>query len=344
MTTPARLAEAEEVSIAFQVALSQLGTEAVLDALALWQEVPVNNVDTTAARWLDRVVDLILFRRRQSRALGLGYYRLIRALRTGSTIADPYAVPKSVTLAALRAEFAALVAEQLQRDPGDISGEGDDEEVPVEELPDLTERLDETERAARAEAEEVLKALGTDNLGKKLKKVKDDQPAKDADTERDTAHDEAGSRQAAAAARIAMNGARSAVWESSQKDRKVLGWARVSETGSPCGWCGMLISRGAVYRSKNSATTKDGAVSNFGDGDKYHDNCKCYAEPMFSTQQYDLDPRFDLNRELEQLWADKIKGKYSGNDALNAFRTLLRHRYKAQAQEAGASTNTAQEA
>ena len=338
MTTEARQAEATEASVAYQVALTQIGVETTLDALALWQEVPTNNVGATAERWLDRAVRLILFRRRQSRALALAYYRLARALRTGSTIIDPLKPePEVVTLAMLRAEFAALVAEAMQRDPGDISGEGDDERIPAEELPGLPEALEAEEVAAQAEAEDNLVNLGTRNLSKKLAKVSDEQPAKDADTARDQAHDEAGSRQAAAATRIAMNGGRGTSWEASQRDRKAIGWVRVSSTNNPCGFCGMLISRAVFYRSKNSAESTDGAVANFGDGNKYHDNCKCYAEPVFSMSQFDNDPRFDLNRELRQLWADKIEGKYSGNDALNAFRTLLRERGKsleAQAQAA----------
>lgn len=55
-------------------------------------------------------------RRARSRDLAMAYYRLVRALRTGTTIADPRRPePRYVTLDMLRREFAALAAAMTRR-------------------------------------------------------------------------------------------------------------------------------------------------------------------------------------------------------------------------------------
>lgn len=66
------------------------------------------------------------------------------------------------------------------------------------------------------------------------------------------------------------NFARDTITESTFRDPKALGWMRI---GSPnCGFCAMLISRGAVY-SKRSARFAS------------HDNCDCQAVPAFDKSQ-----------------------------------------------------------
>lgn len=321
MTTPARQAETQEASAAFHVALTALGAETALDALAMWQDVPPASAEKVASRWLQKAIELVMFRRRQSWALALAYYRLVRALQTGTTIADPYhPTPETVTLKDLRREFAALVAEQTGHDPGDISGEGDDDPITVEEIPDLKPTLDAIERDAEDIGSETLMAVGPNNLTKKVEQIDTDAPAKEVDAKREEAHSKAGARQAADAARNAMNGARTPLYQIQQRDRRAIAWARVSKTGSPCGFCAMLISRGAVYRSKKSAERT-------GDGDKFHTNCNCYAEPIFTEAQYDTDARFDLNRDLQKEWRRVTQG-YGGDAALAVWREYITDRFK----------------
>ncbi|MFI9228988.1 VG15 protein [Streptomyces rimosus] len=370
MTSAARQAEADQASAAFHVALSQIGVQTTAEALALWSEVPAAQRVATAGGWLRRAISLVMGRRRQSRDLARAYYRLARALQTGTTVADPYhPEPKHITLGDLRRAFAELAGtyqpptskpadeaatgesgeassasnDQLDSDEEsaqaapDLDDKSDDdwERILVEELDGLREEEERIEREAEEELRTVLDALGPKNLDHRLTEVDTEQAAKDADQEREEAHRQAGARQAAAASRVAMNGGRSTAWSHMRRDRRSLGYVRLSRTGTPCGWCAMLISRGPVYKSRASAT--------FADGDRYHDNCHCYAMPIFNWQQYQGSDLTALSREYEALWPKVTKG-HSGKSALTAWRRFIRQKQRAAAQEARQPTNTTQEA
>ncbi|MFJ8583548.1 hypothetical protein ACIRD2_02670 [Streptomyces sp. NPDC093595] len=380
MTSTARQAEADQVSAAFHVALTQIGVETTAEALSLWAEVPAAQRAATASSWLRRAITLVMSKRRMSRDLARAYYRLARALQTGTTVADPYhPEPSHVTLGDLRREFAALAgtytppasrpvgeaatAERGEASPtpstepddassdgstaplaDDVEAELDDEpedweRILVEELEGLREEEERIEREAEDELRVVLDALGSQNLDRRVSQVDDQQPARDADRQRDEAHQQAGAQQAAAASRVAMNGGRSTAWNHMKRDRRALGYVRLSRTGTPCGWCAMLISRGPVYKSRESAT--------FNDGDRFHDNCHCYAMPVFSRQQYGASELFALNREYEALWPEVTKG-HAGKSALTVWRRFIRQkqreRQKAAALAARQATTTAQEA
>ncbi|MFF4244313.1 hypothetical protein ACFYY2_07535 [Streptomyces sp. NPDC001822] len=370
MTSKTRAAETDEVSVAFHTALTQIGAHTTADALRLWADVPASQRAVTAGAWLRKAITLVMSRRRQSRDLARAYYRLARALQTGSTVADPYhPEPSHVTLADLRREFAALAGnyeppveppsdppprgggqtsssagtdddpndDDQGQAPGESAGRGDDEDqddeddddwerILVEELKGLREEEERIEREAEEELRIVLEALGPRNLDQKLS-VEDADP--------DEAHRDAGARQAAAASRIAMNGARSSNWAHMSRDGRALGYVRLSRTGTPCGWCALLISRGAVYKSRESAT--------FNDGDRYHDNCHCYAAPIWNRDQYQSGELFALSRQYMALWPEVTKGK-SGKAAVSAWRRFIRQKQRAAAQEARQSIDTAQEA
>ncbi|MFF9644737.1 VG15 protein [Kitasatospora aureofaciens] len=375
MTRPARQDDADRAAEAFHLALSQIGAETTADAFALWSEVPAAQRAATASGWLRRAITLVMGRRRMARDLARAYYRLARALQTGTTVADPYhPEPSTVTLGDLRRQFGELagtyeppapsapsrpndaadqsVSEQASRTEHDVqealqNGDGrelddhaeDWEHVLVEELEGLRDEEDRIEREAEEELRTVLDALGSRNLDKRLSQVDDDQAAKHADRQREEAHRQAGAQQAGAAGRVAMNGGRSTIWHHTSRDGRALGYARLSRTGTPCGFCAMLISRGVAYKSERSATYKD--------GDLFHDHCHCYAEPIFSSSQFAGSGLFELNRQYQALWPEVTKG-YSGKAALNAWRRFLRAQqrahHQAAAQAARQPTTTAQEA
>lgn len=370
MTTAAKQAEADQASVAFQVALTQIGAGTVEEALRLWQAVPVTARTATSTAWLRKAITLVMTRRRMSRDLARAYYRLARALRTGTTVADPYhREPTYVTLDVLRREFAELAGDdpdgsleeseepsgssssipsspaasgpsveagrEVQDDSApEVEDDPDDDLILVEELPGLIEDETRIEREAEEEARVILDLLGPANLGRKTSAIDESKPATTVDKARDEAHQQAGARQAAAAERIVNNGGRSTVWNHMEQDRRVIGYIRLSRTGTPCGWCAMLISRGPVYRSQKAAE--------YGDGDKYHDNCHCYAEPVFTRAQYD-SPAYELNRSYEELWPKVTRG-LSGKAAVSAWRRFIRQQQKAAAQEARQSTTSVQEA
>ncbi|AXQ61065.1 hypothetical protein SEA_HANK144_9 [Streptomyces phage Hank144] len=372
MTTPARQAEADRAAVAFQAALTEIGAGTVQEALTLWGDVPATARASTSASWMRRAINLVMGRRRQSRDLARAYYRLVRALRTGSTVADPYhPEPTYITIDVLRREFAELAGESAERpqeersDPPGSSApdssssaasgatvEADEEaetEAPetdqesdeeldrvlVEELEGLREAEERIEREAEEELRTVLEALGPNNLQQKVDKIDGGRTADEVDGLRDEAHRQAGARQAAAAERVAMNGGRSTVWNHASRDRRAIGYIRLSRTGTPCGWCAMLISRGPIYRSESSAE--------YSDGDKYHDNCHCYAEPVFSREQYNSSSAYELNRRYEELWPQVTRG-LSGKAAVSAWRRFIRREQQAAAQEARRSTTSVQEA
>lgn len=358
MTSPARTAEADRVETVYFWALNQLANEVLLDAEDLWQDVPKTGQAKTAGWWLKQVIALVMLRRAQARDLAIAYYRLVRALRTGHTITDPARNEEgSVSLERLRDEFEAEVdaidqevashapadnqttnpplttpqdatgqpSDSQAPDPSDPGPEPaytdamyeDDEDILLEEIADLDKLIEEQDRAAEEEASVILDQLGIENMLNKLDQIDQQQAAEEADKQAQEAHEAAGRRQAAAAQRITMNAARGLVYNLADTDKRVIAWARYSRTGTPCGWCAMLISRGAVYKTRKSA----------GDQDKYHDNCRCIAIPIFFPEQMDSD-LFALNRQYKALWDSRIKGKYGGDLALTKWRRIIRDQHK----------------
>lgn len=355
MTTPARIEEADEASVAFQIALTQIGAKTVEDAITLWSDLPPNVQPEQASRWLGRAIRLVLFRRKRSQALALAYYRLARALRTGSTIADPYnPEPTYISLDTLRREWRDLVTppatetgEVVEEEPEpeaepatpepqageeepveDDDEDSDDDLILVEEIDGLAEELERIEAAAEQEARDALAELGAMNSIKKQRKIDRTLTPDEVGEARDKAHSEAGNRQAASASRIAMNGARSTIYATGSRDQRVIGWIRLSRTGTPCGWCAMLISRG--FTEKSGLYKSEGAAQRRGnnqDEDKYHDNCKCYAMPVYSLADLATSPLYALNREYARLWPIVTNG-LGGKAALNAWRNFINRQKK----------------
>jgi len=325
-----------------QLALARIGAETVEEALALWEGVNPSRMASTAARWLGEAITMIMTRREHSRNLAFAYYRLVRALRTGTTVADPFE-PSSryVTLEVLRREFAELAGvegdleydddvDELGDEPGPVDevvveladsadsggSAGDDpDQVLVEEIEGLRREEERLEREAEREAEIVLRALGPDNLESKLDDEIAELKAREADALRDEAHRQAGMRQAAAAERLVLNGTRDHLDTAADKDPKAIGYVRLSRTGTPCGWCAMLIARGPVYKSGRSAEYSEGTA--------YHDNDKCYSMPVFSRDEYNSSPLFHLNRKYAEEWPRVTKG-LGGKDALSEWRRHIR--------------------
>ena len=354
-TTAAHEAEADRVELVYYYALTQLGVHTIEDSLSLWQDVSPTASASTTGRWLRTATLLILKRRGTARDLALSYYRLVRALRTGRTIADPRKREgASTSLERLRQEFETVVdliapetAQNPLPDARAGAGEGnstpepvkavtepslapgdDDEQIAVDEIPEMEALADRLERDAEEEANLVLDSLGPKNLEDKVSKLDPEQPANEVDAKRAKAHTEAGVRQAAAAERISMNAARGFVYAIGSKDPRLIGWVRYSQTGTPCGWCAMLISRGLIFYSSAEAAQHQGKDQ---EEDKYHDNCHCVAVPVFSRSQYDNSSLFDLNREYDHLWqnGDEANG-LPENPSMSQWRDYFRRMQKQQ--------------
>ncbi len=118
-------------------------------------------------------------------------------------------------------------------------------------------------------------------------------------------------RSAAAGSRLATNAGRHHVETLVKADEQATGWQRVTTSKSPCGFCAMLASRGAVYKGKYMPRTE------------YHDGCACIAIPLFYGSKQHQQAQF-----YAALWAEVTKGK-RGKDAVNAFRRALAAAQKA---------------
>lgn len=114
-----------------------------------------------------------------------------------------------------------------------------------------------------------------------------------------------------------MNGQRNTIHRTVDRSRNLIGFRRVSRTGTPCYWCAMLIGRGAVYKSSTTATRSSGARGARRIGYGYHDHDKCGAEPLFVKDIGKYDDT--LENKFSDLWGES-GAKYSGKDAINAFR------------------------
>jgi hypothetical protein len=123
-----------------------------------------------------------------------------------------------------------------------------------------------------------------------------------------------------------------------RRDPRVIGWVRASRTGTPCGFCAMLISRGLVlYGQHNVFKNKKAAVPR---QDADAQQCRtavpkkatcttttatAMRSPSTAAQYANSNPVYDLNREYSVLWPKVTEG-LSGNDALNAWRRYIEGR------------------
>jgi hypothetical protein len=121
--------------------------------------------------------------------------------------------------------------------------------------------------------------------------------------------------------RLVLKGGREAVEQAGKSDTEALGWMRVSD-GDPCPeFCAVMISRGAVYRTRSTAG--ESANDRFvGAGMfKFHDHCGCTVAPVFTRNEF-------MSAEaakLRDIWNDVAAG-LNGADARNEFRRVLEGR------------------
>lgn len=110
-----------------------------------------------------------------------------------------------------------------------------------------------------------------------------------------------------AAQRLAAAPGRDTITAAVAGDRQARGWARVTRPGC-CYWCAMLASRGAAYKSQQTASFEA------------HDHDRCTVEPVFGTYEMTADAR-----QWQALWRSSTKG-LSGDEAVKAFRQAFEGR------------------
>src|SRR5690606_22417484 len=87
-----------------------------------------------------------------------------------------------------------------------------------------------------------------------------------AEKAREKARENAVTRASGYSQLVSLNAARGLLNYLEYSDRRVIGYVRVSKTGTPCHFCAVLLSRGFVYKSESSA----GGGFNGNADEKYH--------------------------------------------------------------------------
>lgn len=118
-----------------------------------------------------------------------------------------------------------------------------------------------------------------------------------------------------AVAKLVLDVGRLTVVDTARQDRKALAWARIPEDGA-CAFCALLSTRGATYFDAGTAG-RDANARFVGKGQfKYHDHCRCIAEPIFTA--------YEPSAQIRQWQADykhATKGVTGGGtNLLNAWR------------------------
>lgn len=123
-------------------------------------------------------------------------------------------------------------------------------------------------------------------------------------------------RLTGSAQRLALSGDRDTTRATIDASSVIVGYRRVLSS-SPCAFCAMLASRGAVYKEKSATQVvgRGGAPRGSREiGSSYHDNCHCTSEPLYEGEPEPVDVV-----ALQEQW-EQVTAGLSGTDALNAFR------------------------
>lgn len=136
-----------------------------------------------------------------------------------------------------------------------------------------------------------------------------------------------------AAARHVLDGGNRSALQLVTDDSRFIGYIRVTDS-DPCSFCAMLASRGPVYKTPSSAGPNVRGSRNpraglafVGEGAwKVHDHCQCTIEPVYSTTT-EWPGRA---REFQRMWNENIAGRYSGDEALRAWRRFYERQQREQ--------------
>ncbi|WP_431980786.1 hypothetical protein [Streptomyces qinglanensis] len=310
-------------------AQARIGTAVSGQTLAHWARVNPRSLEETGAAWLGWVLALIRSERRRSRDQAAAFYRLYRAMETGHTL-PPLSgehVGEATTLGELREEWADQAGTVRAPEPDDgqtIVLEGFDwPEEPTEAhdraaVASLTSQGPARVREAAREAQEApVEARGRLDGSGFLQEL-------------DEAAQSAGRTAAMAADREALRAGRDLIDRASAQDRRVVGWARVTD-GDPCAFCAMLASRGAIYASRATAAG-GGRRKPVGSSDgrrranrrprvaledltRYHNGCHCQTVPVYSRTDF-MTPQA---RDFDRQWQEVTRG-LTGAEARRAWR------------------------
>ncbi|MFC4334079.1 VG15 protein [Salininema proteolyticum] len=273
------LAEADWATEAFRAALMTLGARAFLGATHVWRGVDGTFGSAAQRLWARQVAVIIGNAGTIALRLAIAYIQLLRALLTGRTIMVERWPDRSVTLGQLRDRFASLSGGRRYAAP---DREPDGTSISLD-------RIEEIDQAMRDRREAHWRQIR-------------------AALDRIDAESEAAERASAAEVeRIVLNDGRGAIEDVVKRDDLAQGWVRLSRSGTPCSFCAMLISRADAYNSEQAAGFVVSPKANRNVGELYHNNCDCYAVPVYHRAQLD-SARFDHVRHYQAMWSEVLDG------------------------------------
>jgi hypothetical protein len=278
--------------------------------LAAWRLLDVRDLDSSTPNWLQVVMRLIELFRQDSARLSLDYARRYRRLELpGADTSFP------------DIDFFDGVGPRVVRDlPGSArrvprAGRG----RPRNRIPlrPVDGRLVINWRDRDPQVEASLRVTGPHTIKHRI--------GQGEPPERALRNAEA--HAGGAGLRHVNDGGRDTMLTVVRNDRAALGYIRVTQPGC-CSFCAMLASRGPVFSTEWAAGgsnrrsdrhKKDPRTPFVGDGSfKVHDNCKCHIEVVYSEKT----GWPGQGKEFQQMWNTYIQNKYSGEDALKAWRRL----------------------
>lgn len=115
--------------------------------------------------------------------------------------------------------------------------------------------------------------------------------------------------------RLVLDQGRTAIIDAVQDDKMAKGWARVTEPGC-CYFCALLATRGAVYKSRDTASFEAHTKQPNGSGG----TCRCHAEPVFNA--------YEPTAQIRQ-WAsdhERLKDERGGKLSLIEWRRAFEGR------------------
>lgn len=319
------LAEAGKAAATTQVAITYLASVAYLELLKLWAEVVGTGTQgaANASSFVRKASKVLTLRRRQAAQITVANLRLQSALRTDEVIRlpsfDGTDFVESPSLGTVREDFVSSIEryapEALKPEPkmpelpratprpnGPVRIEyepyaPDPALAASKRLKERRQRqleldLEQLEASIEKATEKALQDLAVSNL----KRASQDE----SEEVKEVALREAG-KVGWAGTRLLSDRVTATT---AQRDSRVIGYIRVHysfDGEGPCSFCAMMLSRMAVYKSKDSAGGNIGSLS------QYHPNCRCQGEAIYDEKELSA-PRYEANRFYKKLWEDEISG------------------------------------
>jgi hypothetical protein len=252
----------------------------------LWQIVDFENLDQTTMWWTEAVLPRVRTAYMQSQRVAASFALNVRFATLAT--ADPIGIEAP--------EVEAPVGVPSPRfalpDIGDV-----EESVPLDAMTDDDVRLS-------------LMVEGNFN-------IKSQMPVPDPAVTMQAAQ----VNSTGAAVRQSLKGARNVTANVVKFDRRVLGYARYTDT-NPCHFCALLASRGAVYSKESFAEADASFTSNpkavevprdYVRISKVHNNCRCTLRPVYSkSQEFDADAKH-YRQQWKNVWDEY---KYESPDVI----------------------------